>query len=67
MIKYYRKNDSKALKHYIDSLLSVFLQEKYILKFLKLNDKSIFVKDFFISTKVGLKNMEHLHHEETFS
>ena len=53
MIKYYRKNDSKALKHYIGSLLSVFFQEKNILKFLKLKDKSIFVKDFFISTKVG--------------
>ena len=47
MIKYYRKNDSKALKHYIGSLLSVFFQEKNILKFLKLKDKSIFVKDFF--------------------
>ena len=51
MIEYYRKNDSKALKHYIGSLLSVFFQEKNILKFLKLKDKSIFVKDFFISTK----------------
>ena len=47
MIKYYRKNDSKALKHYIGSLLSVFFQEKNILKFLKLKDKSILVKDFF--------------------
>ena len=47
MIKYYRKNYSKALKHYIGSLLSVFFQEKNILKFLKLKDKSIFVKDFF--------------------
>ena len=63
----YRKNDSKALKHYIGSLLSVFFQEKNILKFLKLKDKSIFVKDFFISTKVGLKMMEHLHQKETFS
>ena len=67
MIEYYRKNDSKALKHYIGSLLSVFFQEKNILKFLKLKDKSIFVKDFFISTKVGLKKMEHLHQKETFS
>ena len=67
MIKYYRKNDSKALKHYIGSLLSVFFQEKNILKFLKLKDKSIFVKDFFISTKVRLKKMEHLHQKETFS
>ena len=60
MIKYYRKNDSKALKHYIGSLLSVFFQEKNILKFLKLKDKSIFVKDFFISTKVKPKRIEHL-------
>ena len=60
MIKYYRKNDSRALKHYIGSLLSVFFQEKNILKFLKLKDKSIFVKDFFISTKVNPKRMEHL-------
>ena len=67
MIKYYRKNDSKALKHYIGSLLSVFFQEKNILKFLKLKDKSIFVKDFFISSKVGLKKMEHLHQKEVFS
>ena len=67
MIKYYSKNDSKALKHYIGSLLSVFFQEKNILKFLKLKDKSIFVKDFFISTKVGLKKMEHLNQKETFS
>ena len=48
MIKYYRENGSKALKHYIGSLLSVFFQEKIILKFLKLNVKSIFVKDFFL-------------------
>ena len=27
----------------------------------------MFVKDFFISTKVGLKKMEHLHQKETFS
>ena len=47
MIKYYRKNDSRALEHYIGSLLSVFFQEKNILKFLKLKDKSMFVKDFF--------------------
>ena len=47
MIIYYRKNDSKPLKHQIGSLLSVFFQEKNILKFLKLKDKSIFVKDFF--------------------
>ena len=60
MIKYYGKNDSKALKHYIGSLLFVFFQEKNILKFLKLKDKSIFVKDFFISTKVGLRSLEHL-------
>ena len=67
MIKYYRKNDSNALKHYIGSLLSVFFQEKNILKFLKLKDISMFVKDFFIFTKVGLKKMEHLHQKETFS
>ena len=67
MIKYYRKNDSKALKHYIGSLLSVFFKEKKnTLKFLKLKDKSFFVKDFFISTKVKLKKMEHLHQKETF-
>ena len=48
MIKYYRENGSKALKHYIGSLLSVFFQEKIILIFLKLNVKSIFVKDFFL-------------------
>ena len=47
MIKFYRKNESKALKVYIGSLLSVFFQEKNILKFLKLNDESIFVMDFF--------------------
>ena len=67
MIKYYRKNDYKALKRYIGSLLSVFFHEKNILIFLKLKDKSIFVKDFFMSTKVGLKKMEHLHKKETFS
>ena len=54
MMKYYRKND------YIGSLLSVFFQEKNILKFLKLKDKNIFVKDFFISTKVKPKRIEHL-------
>ena len=57
MIKYYRKNDPKALKDYIGSLLSVFFQEKNILKFLKLKDKSIFVNDFFISTKVRIKKL----------
>ena len=67
MIKYYRKNESKVLKHYMCSLLSVLFKEKTILKFLKSKDKSIFVKDFFISTKVGLKKMEHLHQKETFS
>ena len=55
MIKYYRKNDSKALKHYIGSLLSVFFQEKNILKFLKLKDKSIFVKDFLFLQKSDSK------------
>ena len=44
-----------------------FLPKKNILKFLKLKDKSIFVKDFFISTKVRLKKMEHLHQKVTFS
>ena len=48
MMKYYKKNNSKALKRYIGSLLSVFFQEKKnILKFLKLEDKSISLKDFF--------------------
>ena len=36
IIKYYRKNDSKALKHYIGSLLSVFFQEKKYSKILKI-------------------------------
>ena len=60
MIKYYRKSDSKALKHYISSLLSVFFLEKNILKFLELKVKNVSVKDFFISTKVRLKKLEHL-------
>ena len=60
MIKYYRRNDSKTLKHYIGLPLSVFFLEKNILKFLKLKDKNIFVNDFFISTKVKPKRIEHL-------
>ena len=60
MIKYYKENSSTALKHQIGSLLSVFFQEKNILKFLKLKDESIFVKDFFISTKFEPKRIEHL-------
>ena len=67
MIKNYRKNYSKALKHYVGSLLSVFFQDFFFLKFLKLKDKSMFVNDFFISTKVRLEKMEHLHQKETFS
>ena len=34
MIKYYKENDSKALKHQIGKLLSVFFHEKNISKFL---------------------------------
>ena len=52
MMKYYRKNDSKALKHYIGSLLSVILQEKNILKFLKLRDRIVFVKDSLFLQKL---------------
>ena len=67
MMKYYRKNCSKALKHYIGSLLSVFYQEKKYSKILEIKDKNIFVKDFFISTKVRLRKLEHLQRKETFS
>ena len=38
----------------------MFSSKKKILKFLKLKDKSIFVKDVFISTKVKPKRIEHL-------
>ena len=38
----------------------MFSSKKNILKFLKLKDKSIFVKDFYISTKVKPKRIEHL-------
>ena len=38
----------------------MFSSKKNILKFLKLKDKSIFVKDFYISTKVIPKRIEHL-------
>ena len=60
------------MKHWIVSFSCAFFQWKNILKFwalkfLKLKDKSIFVKDFFISTKVGLKMKEHLHQKEIFS
>ena len=48
------------MRHPVGTILSVFFQEKNIQKFLKLKDKSIFVKDFFISTKVNPKRIEHL-------
>ena len=44
-----------------------FLPIKFYFKFLDLKIKKIYVKDFFISTKVRPKRMEHLLRKEFFS
>ena len=44
-----------------------FLSIKKYSKILRIKIKSVYVKDFLISTKVRLKRMEHLHSEEFFS
>ena len=42
------------------------MKKKYS-KILRIKIKSVYVKDFLISTKVRLKRVEHLHSEEIFS
>ena len=44
-----------------------FLSMKIYSKILRIKIKSVYVKDFLISTKVRLKKVEHLHSEEIFS
>ena len=44
-----------------------FLSIKKYSKILRIKIKSVYVKDFLISTKVRLKRMEHLHQKEIFS
>ena len=44
-----------------------FLSIKKYSKILRIKIKSVYVKDFLISTKVRLKRLEHLQHKEIFS
>ena len=44
-----------------------FLSIKKYSKILRIKIKSVYVKDFLISTKVRLKRVEHLQSEEIFS
>ena len=44
----------------------MFFQWQIIPKFLELKVKSVLVKEFLISTKVGLMKVEHLHQKEFF-
>ena len=44
-----------------------FLSIKKYSKILRIKIKSVYVKDFLISTKVRLKRGEHLHGEEPIS
>ena len=44
-----------------------FLSKKKYSKILRIKIKSVYVKDFLISTKVRLKRVEHLHGEEPIS
>ena len=51
-----------------DSL--IFMRFLSIIKYsniLRIKTKSVYVKDFLISTKVRLKRVEHLHGEEPIS
>ena len=63
-ISNYYKILQKKIFQSIETLKSstfiCFLPIKIILKFLQLEFQSVFVKEFFISTKVGPKRIEHL-------